>query len=186
MSYQYASAWQRLMANAIDGLILLLPMLLLSSLAFIDISVAVLATVIGYGLFWYYSYYFHGKYGATFGKHFMGIIVLDRQGNRFTYRTAFVRGLIDMLFAIVIGAVALQALFAMDFSHFQSLGFFAREAYHESFKPDYMNLIINLYGYWLLSEFLLMHSNKNRQAIADMMADTIVVVKQKSKVSAVA
>ena len=177
----YANVWQRMMANAIDGLFILMLMLFISSLAFIHISFAFIAIIFSHFAYWYYGYYFNGKYGATFGKHFLGLIVVDKNLKRFDFNTSFKRSSVDLGFAVFGAAFALTALFTMDFSYFSSLGFHQREAYLASFNPEVSALCAQLFGYWLLSEFVVMVFTKRNQAAQDLLAGTVVIVKEPRK-----
>mgnify|MGYP005991915087 CR=1 FL=1 len=173
----YANVWQRLIANAIDGMIILVLMLIISSLAYIDFSIAFAAVLVSYLGLWYYGYYFHSRFGATLGKHIVGIIVVDNDLNRFTESKAFKRSIIDMTFAALGAGLGLTALFAMDYNHFSSLPFFAREEYLEGFKLPIASICATAYGYWLLSECIVMQTNKQRKGLQDMIAGTKVIVK---------
>ncbi|WNC72557.1 RDD family protein [Thalassotalea psychrophila] len=177
----YANVWQRMMANVIDGLIILSIMLLISSLAFVHISFAFIAIIFSHFAYWYYGYYFNGKYGATFGKHFLGLIIVDKDFNRFDFNTSFKRSSVDLGFAVFGAAFALTALFAMDFSNYASLGFHDREAYLASFNPAVSALCAQLFGYWIMSEFAVMMFTKRNQAAQDLFAGTVVIIKEPAK-----
>ncbi|WOH36652.1 RDD family protein [Thalassotalea fonticola] len=180
-SVSYANIWQRMMANVIDGLIILLFILLISSLAYVHISFAFFAIIFSHFAYWYYGYYFNGKYGATFGKHFLGLMIVDKNLHRFDFNTSFKRSSVDLGFAVFGAAFALTALFTMDFSHYANMGFHAREAYLASFNPAISALWAQLFGYWLMSEFVVMMFTKRNQAAQDLLAGTVVIVKAPSK-----
>ncbi|WP_068544405.1 RDD family protein [Thalassotalea crassostreae] len=182
----YANVWQRMMANVIDGVIIVVPSLILSSLAFINIGVALISVVFSHFAYSYYGYYFHGKYGATFGKHFLGIMVLSTNYERIDFNRSFKRSAIDIGFSVIATGMALAALVSMDFGLFAEQSFFAREAYYAEFLPAQAALCATLFGYWLMSELLVMLLNKKCQGIQDMLAGTIVVVKPNAATHAVA
>lgn len=177
----YANVWQRMMANVIDGMFILIAMLLISSLAFVHISIAFFAIIFSHFAYWYYGYYFNGKYGATFGKHALGLMVVDTNLQRFGFNTSFKRSSVDLGFAVFGAAFALTALFSMDFSHYANLGFHPREAYLAGFNPAVSVLCAQLFGYWLISEFVVMMFTKRNQAAQDLLAGTVVIVKEPRK-----
>ncbi|TRX57925.1 RDD family protein [Thalassomonas sp. M1454] len=181
----YANMMQRLFANAIDGLLILIPMLVISSLAFIDISVAILALLFSHFAYWFYSYYFHARFGATLGKHIMGIQVLNIQMQRIDKKVAFKRGVVDLVFAMCGAFIALSAIYQIDFNYFSELSFFAREAYLSSLAADEAVICAQLFSYWLASEFIVMLFNKRKQATQDWFAGTVIVVKSSVKTNLV-
>lgn len=177
----YANPLQRLFANAIDGLLILIPMLLLSSLAFIDLSIAIVAMLFSHLAYWLYSYYFHSRFGATLGKHIMGIQILSVELRRIDNKAAFKRGIVDMVFAICGAFIGLSAIYQMNFNYFSELSFFAREEYLANLAAEPALLCAQLFSYWILSEFIIMLLNKRRQAAQDWFAATVIVVKASLK-----
>ncbi|MDG1734069.1 MAG: RDD family protein [Thalassotalea sp.] len=173
----YANSIQRLFANAIDGLLILIPMLIISSLAFIDISIAIVAMLFSHLAYWSYSYYFHSRFGATLGKHIMGIQILSVELRRIDNKVAFKRGMVDLVFAITGAFFALTAIYQVEFNHFSSLTFFAREEYLASLAPEQALVCAQLFSFWLMSEFIVMLFNKRKQATQDWFAGTVIVVK---------
>ena len=91
VDYQYAGFWHRFAALFIDGLILLIPHIILNHIAPIAGSVLL--------VLFYKPIFESSPLMATPGKALMGIIVVSEQGGRISYKQALIR----CLMAIVSG-----------------------------------------------------------------------------------
>lgn len=176
-SVVFASPLRRMFATAVDGLLILIPILVFSLAAFLDFGIAMLALLLSHFAYAYYCIYFHSRFGATLGKYLFGIQVLNEDFTRFSNKVAFKRSSIDLGFALVGFILAAQTLYQIDYVHFSTMAFFAREEYFASQLSSYSILCAQVFSFWVLSEFFVMLFNKKQQAIQDMMAGTVVVVK---------
>lgn len=100
---QYASVGSRFVAVCIDGLILLIPNLIVQQV--LDLSWAGMIISIAY------SVYFLSKTGATPGKKAMGVVVVKEDGNPLTVTDALVRSLSTILSGLALSIGYFWALF---------------------------------------------------------------------------
>ena len=104
----YAGFWIRFAAMLIDGLLvaaIFVPLFILS--IFINPILAVVAYFAMFGFQIFYEIYFTGKYGATYGKKWLGIKVVNENGEVIGYGGATIRwlGRIVVSFTIGIGYI---------------------------------------------------------------------------------
>ncbi len=83
VDYQYSSFWRRFLALFIDGMILLIPHLILNSL--IPVAGSFLL------LFLYKPVFESSPIRATPGKAILGMVVITEEGDRLTFKEATVR-----------------------------------------------------------------------------------------------
>jgi uncharacterized RDD family membrane protein YckC len=101
---EYANFWTRFVASFIDGLILLIPNLLINFLT----SDQVIKSILPYLIFWpYYALLESGEGQATIGKKVMKIKVTNMNGERITFMQATGRyfGKIISMVILLIGYI---------------------------------------------------------------------------------
>jgi uncharacterized RDD family membrane protein YckC len=90
INFEYAGFWRRLAALVIDGIILTISYLLISSLfGFKHFSLVIVIWIIGYWL--YFTLYESSKKMATLGKMALEIMVTDANGNQINFGRANAR-----------------------------------------------------------------------------------------------
>ncbi len=91
----YAGFWRRFGAAFVDGLILIIPNMVVSyglKAVMTGLTATILGMVINYTTNWLYSAYFEsGQNQATIGKQALGIMVTDVNGGRLTFSAASAR-----------------------------------------------------------------------------------------------
>lgn len=92
--FKYAGFWTRFGAHIIDGLVLLIPYMLI--IAIFGDSVGLLMSIL---LCWaYFAYLESSEKQATFGKQALGLIVTDLDGNRLDFTKATIRYFSKLVF----------------------------------------------------------------------------------------
>lgn len=95
----YSGFWRRLIAYAIDALILAIPGLLAGgTLRHLGLSIG-MNVVLG---FFYYPFFDSSALKGTPGKALMGMVVLTEQGDRISFRAAVIRYFMKYLSALVL------------------------------------------------------------------------------------
>lgn len=100
----YAGFWIRFAAMLIDGLLLsaiFIPLFILSFLINPILGVIAYIVLIAFQIF--YEIYFTGKYGATYGKKWLGIKVVNENGEVIGYGGATIRWLGRLVVSFTIG-----------------------------------------------------------------------------------
>jgi uncharacterized RDD family membrane protein YckC len=170
-----ATFWQRLAATGIDLLILLpigLIHLWLDSLSRqAALALAVPLGFVGVG----YSLYAHGRYGQTVGKWAMGIRVVQVTSEPIGWRHAWLRSSVDLLFCAlwVIGRTV--ALATIPDLEYDGLGWSKRTDSIVAHEPIWSIWAMRFEMVWFWSEVVTMLFNRQRRALHDFLAGTLVV-----------
>jgi uncharacterized RDD family membrane protein YckC len=178
----YATFWQRLGANLIDTVVLgsLAVTLCLSELLSREMAVAVLVAkniVIGG-----YFVYCHGRWGQTLGKRAVGIRVVGLGGEPITWRQAWLRSSVDLGF-IALGTITWTvALLTIANADFYGVGWLQRSKNLGLLIPDWNRWTYTASNIWFWSEVIAMLFNRQRRALHDFIAGTIVVATNQREV----
>jgi uncharacterized RDD family membrane protein YckC len=113
-----------------------------------------------------YSVYFVSKYGQTFGKMAMGVIILDKSGSKATLKQAIMRDIIQIL------------CFTPILIYYIKYGTTDVESLADG-ERIFVVLLLSLYS---ILEVITMLSNKKRRSIHDFIAGTIVVKQEKEEI----
>lgn len=175
----YAGFWQRFAAIIIDGLVILPPSLLLEWVAGYSRIAALLVELPTASLYFVYCIYGHGRFGKTLGKYIMGIRVAGLDGGPITWRQAWLRSSVDLLFSVILSVLAFISLAEISDAAFLTPGHWNRHAIATSVSiPDWF---IAAQVAWALSEVVVMLFNQQRRALHDFIADTVVLVERRSR-----
>lgn len=171
----YAGFWQRFGAYWVD-VIVLLPLIGLSlwlgeqSRLF---SVYYFVPGLLIGLF--FHVWLVKRYGGTPGKLLLKIKIACRDGSAVGYREAVIRYSVLFGLTTLVSIAMVMATLSMTDAEYFSLGFTERSVKLTSLTPDWylpVNILLNV---WIWSEFIVMLTNKQRRALHDFMAGTIVI-----------
>ncbi|MBY0236617.1 MAG: RDD family protein [Burkholderiaceae bacterium] len=172
----YAGFWPRFAACLIDILVMspLLALIVWGSEHYrlFGLYYALPGTL--FGLF--YGVFLVRRFGGTPGKRLMKLRIVKVNGDAVTYREALLRYLPEWLMGIggtVAGAMAVLSL--TDAQYFATTSMFERSKLVEAAMPDWnapLTIAINI---WIWGEFLIMLTNKKRQAIHDFIAGTVII-----------
>lgn len=181
---KYAGFWKRFVAAWVDVLVFLpltVPVIWLSGLTR---STAIFSEVTMAALAWYYTLWFHARRGQTIGKMVAKIEVRRVNGEPIGWHEAFLRCSVDGgLSALgVLGSVI--AISGMSDHDFAALSWEDREAHIRAAMPLALAWVHWALMIWGWGELLTLLSNKERRALHDFIAGTVVVqIAPKSKVT---
>jgi uncharacterized RDD family membrane protein YckC len=178
---QYGGFWRRFGAMWVDGLCLL------------PLSIFYLWAETHFRLFfaWYlvpgaligilYEVCLVRRYGGTPGKLALNLQIRRLDGSPVGYREAFLRyaPLLVLNFLAGLG-LALSALQMNDAEYF-SLGFQQRAARLNALAPAWYHPLTYLQGIWFWGEFIVLLTNRQRRAIHDFIAGTVVIVQRQAR-----
>jgi len=172
---KYAGFWQRFCAGWIDFFVLLIPLLVLGWLSSISQPLAIIFAL-PYGLlFWFYTFYFHAATGQTIGKRALGIRVIRLDGSRIGRPESFRRSAVDLAFAVVWTAGALWGISALSSSQFSTAGWFHQQELIQQAQPSFTRWVDIASQIWIWSEVFTMLFNRQKRAIHDFIAGTVVI-----------
>ena len=121
-----------------------------------------------------YTIYLHGRFGQTLGKMATGIQVRMLDGSRITWRAAWLRSSVDILFAAVgtAGTIYIFQNVPPDAVH---ADWDAWNKLTNELTPGWLRYTGYLAVAWGLSELVVMLTNEKRRALHDFIAGTVVV-----------
>jgi len=170
MKTNIASAWSRLFANFIDGIVLF-PIGFIYEHYIIGTShpgINYFYYLLGNQIVWLYYVFFHWKTGQTLGKFLMTIrVVTYIDESNLKFRSSFIREL-PVFAVLVIDSIAWTFYF---FSVY--LGFEEQKTY--SLYRMTFEVTRWVTFFWFVLEMITMLLNKERRAIHDFMAKSKVV-----------
>lgn len=123
----------------------------------------------------WYAVYLPARNGGTPGKLVAGLTILKTTGQPIGLKEAFLRNIVTFVISILSVFVMTTALSAADMDTYRSLGWLERSRYLMSMAP----LLFTVYSWannvWFYSELIVLLTNKQRRAIHDFIADTVIV-----------
>lgn len=124
----------------------------------------------------FYSVYLVQRFGGTPGKRLMKIRITKVSGGMVTYREALLRYLPEWLMSMGYSvALIIPALHLTDAQYFAPPSIVERTQLLLSTTPSWYKLMQLASNIWIWSEFIVMLTNKERRAIHDFIAGTVVI-----------
>lgn len=174
----YGGFWKRFGAYWID-VIIMLPLglaivWLTSKSQYFQLIYLIPGILIGA---WYHVYLVK-QYGGTPGKLIMKLRIAKLDGTPVGTKEAFLRySVLLALTALTSLAIALAAI-EMSNAEYHSLTFMNRGLALVEKAPSWYGLTNVLLQIWIWSEFVVLLTNKERRALHDFMAGTVVLLQQ--------
>lgn len=123
----------------------------------------------------WYSVYLPARNGATPGKLVVGLTILKTTGEPIGVKEAFMRYSVAFAISIFSVVVMTVALSGADMNTYRNLGWIARAQYLMTIAPFLFTLHKWASNVWFYSELVVLLTNKQRRAIHDFIADTVIV-----------
>lgn len=171
----YSSFWQRFAAGWIDVLVVLPVFLLHMSLAGQSRLLAMVLDPIMESLYVGYMIYCHGRFGRTIGKRVMQIRVIRTDGIRIEWPEAWLRSLLDVVFAFFGSVATLVALNAMTDADYRAAETWLGMKNTTAFEPPSLAWVTWGSLIWACSHPIVILCNKRRRALHDFIAHTLVI-----------
>jgi uncharacterized RDD family membrane protein YckC len=125
-------------------------------------------------LFLAYTIYCHGRFGQTIGKRVMNIRVVRTNGQRIGWWEAWLRSSFDVLFATLGILASFVALTAVSDADYYGVGFLQRTQNLHALQPWWLGWTEIASEVWVWSEVVVMLFNRQRRALHDFIAGTVV------------
>ena len=173
---KYAGFWRRLLAHLIDTAIWMFPVFLIEH--YLSGGNLKSALLIWGGLSWLLSIWYHlalqVKFGGTPGLRLMKVKIRKLDGSPVAYREVFLRfspTLVFMALATVANFYTFSHMNDADFS----LPMIERGKVILAATPSWTYAVVIATNIWAWSEFVVMMLNKQRRAIHDFIAGTVML-----------
>jgi uncharacterized RDD family membrane protein YckC len=172
---EYAGLGRRITAHFLDILVLLVAMQFIVLVGRRQQDLEIFLTPVRGSLLFLYTLYFHGKTGQTLGKKWMGVKVVDDQGEGIGFVQSARRNSILFLMSIPWIVATVIALQKMPSSQYMSLWGQGGAALEASLRPGWYEQI----QLWMLAVFamdiVVMVAAKRRKSLHDYIGGTMVV-----------
>jgi uncharacterized RDD family membrane protein YckC len=119
------------------------------------------------------SIYLVKRFGGTPGKMIMRIKITKLNGSPVTYKEAILRCAPDIIFWLITVSGVIFATLQMSDSEFLSLT--PKDRHNRLFEQPWLRPINIISEVWILSEFIVLLTNKKRRALYDFLAGTVVI-----------
>jgi len=128
-----------------------------------------------------YWVFCHGRWGKTIGKKLTGTYVATLDGNHISWKQAFLRSSVDIIFAIIASTILLPIYLSIPIEGYAELTSRDRFELIKSFWPVWYPYFNNTQQIWIWSEFIVILTNKRKRALHDFIAGTVVLQNKPSR-----
>lgn len=171
----YAGFWKRFGAFLID-MVVLVPLMVIGYYGTKNFRLFQLYWLVpgaAFGL--WFNFYLVARYGGTPGKLLLGTKIVMTDGSAVTHRAAFIRYSVLFLLSLVTSAGLCVASLKIADEQYFALGFIQQTEAVAQLAPSWYGVANTITNIWVISEFLTLLFNKERRALHDFMAGTVVV-----------
>jgi len=175
----YANFWQRFCANLLDVLVVLPFAWLQSWLGTYSKLIAMILVIPLVAAYSAYIIYCHGRFGRTLGKYVMRIRVQDVFGGQISWRQAWLRSSVDVGFSTISVISSLIALIAISDANYYGVTHLQRAQNLQALEPSWLAWTSVAAQLWFWSEVVVMLFNRQRRALHDFIAGTVVIAEPK-------
>jgi uncharacterized RDD family membrane protein YckC len=171
----YAGFWRRIGAHLID-LIVMLPLMAIAYFGgeksrLFDLYWFFPSLFIGFG----FHVYLVTRYGGTPGKLLLNMRISMLDGSPVTFKAASLRYSVLFILTFFSSLALLLSVMNMTNEIYFSLAYLQRAQKIVEMAPPWYSVVNILLQVWVCSEFVSMLFNKQRRAIHDFIAGTVVI-----------
>jgi uncharacterized RDD family membrane protein YckC len=171
---KYAGFWIRAWAVVIDTALFAAPTVLLTYWVYPENSLARAWTLgVEYTLMCVYQIYFQANSGQTLGKYVAGIRVVAMDGSALGYQKSLVRNLWYVI-ACISGVAEIIALVRVPAADFAQSSWHAQAQLLMASRPSWWLKVAMLVTVWYVIEVVFLLRSKQKRAVHDLMAGTVV------------
>lgn len=171
----YAGFWRRFASLLIDSL-LTMPYLWLDVYLRSKNEMLFYSTLLfGFVFQLWFSIYLVKVFGGTPGRLIVGIKILKLNGSDITWREAILRESLSIGFSIFAFMLSLYALPLIDWDYYDQMGWLEKSKYVFGLTPKWDSIFNWSSSLWIFSEFVVLLLNKQKRAIHDYIAGTVII-----------
>jgi len=171
----YGGFWLRLGSLMLDGIFCLPVTAIVVLIQFLGPSAYAMSIIPLLVFNLWYAVYLPARYGATPGKLVVGLTILKVNGEAIGLKEAIMRNVVTLGISIFSMCVMLLALSRVDADTYTELGWIDRSKYLMTLVPLGFTLQSWMSNVWIYSELIVLLTNKQRRAIHDYVAGTVIV-----------
>jgi len=171
----YSTFWTRLAAILLDALIAGVIGVCLSFVALMNTDMYYIITPLQIAFALFYHIYLVQAKGATPGKMVLNLKIIKTDGTAVDYQAALLRYLPSLLFTLASGLITLLAIASIDQDVYEDLTWMQKMMHLGTLNPQATKMAQYVYWAWLLIDIIVFFTNKERRALHDKIADTVVI-----------
>jgi uncharacterized RDD family membrane protein YckC len=122
-------------------------------------------------------------YGATPGKHIVGLKIIKSDGTLVGWNEAVLRSIVDLAIALFGLFITHMAIMSMTDEAYQALSFMTRAAELQKSNPELFQIQGLMALGWMLSEYIVLLFNKRRRGLNDFIGETLVIKSKYEKLA---
>jgi uncharacterized RDD family membrane protein YckC len=177
-TFRYAGFGPRFSAAFLDGLIFW-PLAFLFDWLETQSTLSAVACMILNSFLWIgYDVYCHARWGQTIGKMWQKIRVVALDGKRIYFRQAFIRNIVEIILQSISIPFMIIAILKIPEATLRESGYGGLNhlLFQENYLPsNYLTFFLWAAFTWSWSEVIVLLTNRQRRAIHDFIAGTVVV-----------
>jgi uncharacterized RDD family membrane protein YckC len=171
---RYAGLWARFVANMLDALVIMTFTIVcygsVSSSKLLSVTLALPLMAAGLG----YSVVLHAHGGQTLGKMLMRIRVVSTTGDTIAWREAWRRSSVEMLLGLMASASSLIAMTRLPDAGWGGSWLQLAEQLRP-LEPVWSSWATAAVQVWVWSQLVVLLLNRERRALHDFIAGTVVI-----------
>lgn len=171
----YGGFWIRFGSLWLDFLILLPAMALIQLLNGISKPMYYGLLVPNFIMVLFLNIYCVKRWGGTPGKLILGLKIVKDNGEDVNWESAILRHLVMLVIMVFGTCVTVISISQIPDETYSRLGFIERSVTISQVNPIMFSVYTWLSNIWIYSEFIVLLTNRKRQAIHDYMAGTVVI-----------
>lgn len=168
----YSGFWPRFCAGFMDGIICFPVTYVIGFIdGFSEYSFC-FSFVLNLSFCIYYEVYLVKRYGGTLGKQFFGLKIISKEGKNVGWKESFLRYSVNILIYVLSFVFTFTTVLGISDEQFFNMEFLKRS---DSIFDLGSNWWVDVLVIWVLSEFIVLLTNKRKRAVHDFIAGTVVI-----------
>jgi uncharacterized RDD family membrane protein YckC len=171
----YSTFGSRLAAAILDGLIGIAVAACLFVLNFVNKNLYYVTVPVQIAFLFFYHIYLVQAKGATPGKLAMNLKIVKTDGTSVDFQSAFMRYLPSLIFGVLSQLTTLVSVASVDADVYNDLSWIQQMQHIAAINPMATKVIQYIYYAWIIVDIIVFFSNKEKRAMHDKIADTVVI-----------
>lgn len=171
----YAGFWLRVWAQILDAVFVLPVLFLLLYLNGLDKNMYFYTLIPSMVFMLWYNVYLPQKNGGTPGKVIAGLTIIRLDGNYIGWKEASLLYIVVFVLGFFNMVLMSFNLLKVDEVTLNGLDWLKQSKYVMSLSPSFFKITTWLTNLWVISEYIVLFTNKRKRMTGDFMAGTVVV-----------
>lgn len=171
----YAGFWLRIWAQILDSIFVIPVLFLILYLNGLDKNMYFYTLLPSIVFMLWYNIYLPQKNGGTPGKVIAGLTIIRLDGNYIGWKEASLLYIVVFVLGFFNMVLMSFNLLKVDEVTLNGLDWLKQSKYVMSLSPSFFKITTWLTNLWVISEYIVLFTNKRKRMTGDFMAGTVVV-----------